>query len=156
VCLLQDSRRRRRQMTGGTMVPAAARSMCAQLQLCSACKPARPTSATTRLLTSLAPNSETTGKSAFLLARSTSHRHCPGQHCWGYAKALSSSLVLHCCSRLLSQHDCICLKPDVSITVIPSHELYRWLGSCTCNVYHRVYVCLDYQSIITSSYQPTL
>ena len=45
----------------------------------------------------------------------------------------------------------MCLQPDVSITVIPSHVS---VGFCV-NVYHRAYVCPGSQSIIAASYQPT-
>jgi len=42
-------------------------------------------------------------------------------------EAVPSSFVTQCCSGLLSQHDCVCHKPDVSITVIPSHVPW-WVG----------------------------
>ena len=34
---------------------------------------------------------------------------------------LPSRFVTHCCSGLLSQYACFCIKPDVPITAIPSH-----------------------------------
>lgn len=101
----------------------------------------------TQLLTSLAPNSETTGKSTFLLARLTSHRCCPGQVCWDYAKGLPSSLLRHCCSGLLSQPTVFVFQSNVSIIGIPSHACEEGWGPA--------YVCPESQSINAASYQPT-